>query len=277
MMKAILLDIDGTLVNSKQQITDKTKKALLKAQEDGIRVILASGRPINGMMHLAKELEMEKHHGLCVCFNGARVVDCQTKEVLFNQTMSLDLCKEILNHLKKFDGVWPLIVKDEYAYVNNVYNCMVHVKGKEINIINHEAHDNNFILCEKRDLAEFVEEPLNKIMAIAEPEILEKCHEEISAPFKGKVNAMFTAPFYYEITNLGIDKVKAMKQVFDDLGITFDDCIAFGDAQNDQSMVEHSKVGVAMGNACDSLKAVADYVTDSNEEDGIANALEKFL
>lgn len=275
-IKAIIMDIDGTLVDRSGIITPKTKEALTNAQKQGVKLVLASGRPINGMMDLAHELEMDKHHGLCVCFNGAKVMDMQTKEVLFDQTMSVEQCKAVLHHMKNFD-VQSLIVKDDYAYVLNVYDCMVHINGEELNIMNHESHENHYKLCEVDDLEEFVDFPLNKILNIGEPEYLQAHYEEIRAPFQGELNSMFTAPFYYEFTAQNIDKVKALDTVLKKMGIQEDEMIAFGDAQNDITMVKYAGIGVAMGNAVDELKAVADEITAPCGEDGIALSLEKHL
>lgn len=88
-IKLIVMDIDGTLTNSKKIITDKTKEDLIKVQEDGILLVLASGRPTSGLMDLAKELKMNENNGLLVSFNGSKVIDCETNEVLFNETMSI--------------------------------------------------------------------------------------------------------------------------------------------------------------------------------------------
>lgn len=88
-IKLIVMDVDGTLTNSKKIITDKTKEDLIKVQEDGILLVLASGRPTSGLMDLAKELKMNENNGLLVSFNGSKVIDCETNEVLFNETMSI--------------------------------------------------------------------------------------------------------------------------------------------------------------------------------------------
>lgn len=274
-LKAIIMDIDGTLVDGKtQQIPPLTKKTLKKLQKKGVKLVLASGRPINGMVHLAKELEMDENHGLCVSFNGAKVFDVETNEVLFNQTMTVETGKAILRHMKKFD-VRPLIVKDDYAYVNDVYNCFVEINGSQFNIVNHEAHDNNFKLCEVDDLEEFADYELNKILVIGEIDYLQKHYEAMYEPFTEICNAMFTAPFYYEYTDKEIDKVRALETVLSQFNISADECISFGDAQNDISMIQWAKVGVAMGNATDETKEAADEVTDANIEEGIAHSLEK--
>lgn len=275
-IKAIIMDIDGTLVNSGGIISKKTKDTLLKVQNQGMKLVLASGRPLNGMLGLAKELEMDRHHGICVCFNGAKVVDVETKEVLFDQTMYVSDGKAVLRHMKKFE-VRPLIVKDDYAYVEDVYDCMVHVDGAEINIVRHESHDNHYLLCEVPDLERFADYPLNKIEVIGEPEYLQAHYEEMAAPFQNKLNSMFTASFYYEFTAKGIDKVGALDSVLGAMGMESSEMMAFGDAQNDISMIKYAGIGIAMGNAVDELKAVADEITDTCEEDGIARFIDKYI
>ncbi len=274
-LKAIIMDIDGTLVDGKtQKIPPETKEALKHVQEKGIKLILASGRPINGMTALAKELDMDKNHGLCVSFNGAKVVDVETNEILFNQTMTVETGKAILNHMKKFD-VRPLIVKGDYAYVKDVYDCYVVSNGEKFNIVNHEAHDNNFKLCEVDDLAEFADYELNKILVIGEADYLQEHYKEMYEPFVDTCNAMFTAPFYYEYTDKGIDKVRALESVLHHFDINPKDCISFGDAQNDITMIKWAGVGVAMGNGTDETKAAADEVTDANVDEGIAHSVKK--
>lgn len=88
-IKLIVMDVDGTFTNSKEIITDKTKQDLTKVQEDGIVLVLASGRPASGLMDLAKGLKMDENNGLLVSFNGSKVINCETNEVLFNETMSI--------------------------------------------------------------------------------------------------------------------------------------------------------------------------------------------
>ena len=274
--KVIIMDVDGTLVNDKKKITPKTKEALMAAQEQGMILVLASGRPISGLTELAKELEMEQNHGILVCFNGSKVIDCITNEVLFNQTMTVEQGQAVLEHMKKFE-VKPMIDKGDYMYVNNVFDNEINFNGKTINIIEYEAHGNNFKLCEKDDLAAFADYPLNKILTAGDPEYLKEHYEEMMAPFKDTLSAMFTAPFYFEFTAKGIDKRKAIDQVLSDLGYKKEEVIAFGDAQNDSTMVQYAGLGVAMDNAVQELKDIADFVTLSNEEDGIAYALDKFV
>lgn len=275
-IKAIVLDIDGTLLNTGKIISEKTKQALIAAQEKGIKVILASGRPTTGMLELAEQLEMTKYEGFLVSYNGARVTDCLTKEVLFNQAMSIETGQAILEHLKNFDVI-PMIDKEDYLYVNDVYSGMLDLPDGAFNIIEYEARGGNFKLSEIDDLAAFATFPINKILIAAQPEYLQKIAPALHAPFDEIVTAAFSAPFYFEFTDKGIDKAKALNTVFPEMGIHSENIIEFGDGHNDRSIIEYAGIGVAMGNAVDALKEIADDVTLSCDEDGIAAGLEKYL
>lgn len=275
-IKVIIMDVDGTLTNSKKQITPKIKEMLIEAQNKGIKLVLASGRPVSGLIGLAKELEMEKHHGLLVSFNGSKVVDCQTKEVLFDQTMRIEDAREVLEHMKNFK-VYPMIDKGNYLFVNDVYKGMITYQNEKIDIIQYEARGGNFKLCEIEDLSSFVDFPLNKILTAGDPEYLNKHYQDMMEPFKERLNCMFTAPFYFEFTAKGIDKAKALDSVLKPMGFQQEEMVAFGDGDNDATMLSYAGIGVAMDNAQDSLKKIADKITLSNEEDGIAVMLETLL
>lgn len=275
-IKAIVLDIDGTLLTSEKVISEKTKVALINAQKNGIKVILASGRPTNSMYSLAEDLEMDKYEGFLVSYNGAMLTDCKTKDILFNQAIERDLAKAILKHLKQFDVI-PMINDDTHMYVNDVFNNEIHLEGQAINIIQYESRAGGFLLCEKKDLASTTNFPINKILVAGEPDYLLKHHKAIRKPFEGQVTTAFSAPFYFEFTDQGINKAKTLNTLFSEMDIASHNMMAFGDSQNDITLVEYAGIGVAMGNAVDELKAIADEVSLSNDEDGIVSTLEKYL
>ena len=275
-IKVILMDIDGTLANSDKTISPKTIEALKKAQEAGATLVLASGRPDQGCSYFADLLDMKKHNGLYVCFNGAMVMNCQTNEILFNQCMSVEESKEVLEHLKKFDVV-PMVSKGEYMYVNNVFNDTIQYKGNTFRVMEYESRSNHYKLCEIDDLAAWCDFGINKLLTYGEPQYLQDHYQEMAAPFEGRLNSMFTADFYYEFTAKGVDKAKAIAYAIESQGFKKDEMIAFGDAENDYTMLKYAGVAVAMGNAKSALKEVADYVTTSNDEDGIALALYKYM
>ena len=275
-IKAIVMDVDGTLTNDKKEITPKTREVLLKAQEQGILLILASGRPTTGLVEMGKVLEMDKNNGLFISYNGSKVVNFQTGEELFNEPLKLEDAKAVLEHMKKFE-IKPMIDKGDYMYVNDVYNCMIRFRGEPFNVIKYESRGGNYKLCEIDDLAAFVDYPLNKILTAGEPEYLQEHYIEMMEPFKDKLNCMFTGPFYFEFTAKDIDKAKALDTVLKPLDITADEVIAFGDGHNDISIIKYAGTGVAMENAIADLKEAADEITLSNEQDGIAESLLKHI
>ena len=274
MIKVIIMDIDGTLANSRKEITPKTREALISAQQKGIMLVLASGRPVPGLRQFGRQLQMDRYGGLYCAYNGSMVVDCRSEEVLFNQPMSAEEARSVLHHLKNFKAV-PVIDKGDYMYVNDVFNNTISYNGQPFNILQYESRGNGFRLREVKDLEEFVDFPVNKILTYADPEYLQANWQAMAQPFKGRLHSVFTAPFYYEYTALGIDKAKALDTVLKSMGFKQEEMIAFGDGQNDASIVRYAGIGVAMANAVDELKAVADEITASNEEDGIALSLQK--
>lgn len=272
MLKAILLDIDGTLTNDEKKITPRTVAALKAAQDKGVILVLASGRPGQGLHAFADALDMKSHNGVFVAFNGAKSFNYQTGEVYFEQAMTVDQGRRVLEHMKSFD-VASCIDHGEYMLTNNAY-FTIERDGAPWLIVEYESHNNGFLVREERDLPTTVDWGINKILNAGQPEYLQQVWQEMAAPFEGELSAMFTAPFYYEFTPLGVDKSRALRETFAALGIDQSEVAAFGDAQNDRTMIEWAGCGVAMGNAVDEVKAVADYVTLSNNEDGIAAALE---
>ncbi|MGC9250202.1 Cof-type HAD-IIB family hydrolase [Listeria ivanovii] len=275
-IEAIILDIDGTLLSDNKEITPTTKKALITAQQNGVKLILASGRPTTAMHLYAEQLEMDKYHGFLVSYNGAKVIDCQTNEELFSQALTVTEGKAVLEHMKQFD-VKVMIDKDDYMYVNNVFDSFVPYRGEEINIIEYESRGGNFKLCEKDDLAAFLDYPISKILTAGDPAYLQENYQAMMEPFKESFNCVFTADFYFEFTAQGIDKAKALDTVLKPMGISTENLIAFGDGHNDITMVRYARTGVAMSNAVSELKEVADLITLSNNEDGIAHMLTSLI
>ena len=277
-IKAIAMDIDGTLTNDEKVITPRTREKLLEVQSRGIKLILASGRPVQGLQRLAAELELKSHDGLLVAFNGAHVVDAQTDEVLFDQPMPHEELLRLIDHLKQF-RVIPWISQGEYLYLEDAFNCMLTVPGLGTkNIVKYERDACDLKIREVADLKEVaMAGPVDKLLTAGDPDYLQAHHDEMYAPFTDTLEGMFTAEWYFEFTAPGIDKARALAGALPKLGIAPEEVVAFGDGQNDRSMIEWAGTGVAMANAIDDTKAAAQMVTASNNEDGIAQALDKLL
>lgn len=275
-IKAIALDIDGTLTNDEKVVTARTREALLAAQRSGARLILSSGRPIQGLRALAAELDLPANGGLLVAFNGAHVVDARTDEVLFDQPMDPSALASLVGHMREFDVI-PWITEGSRLYVERGMRHVITYRGEPLDIVEYERKMCDLELHEVDDLLEVCGTPQDKLLCASEPEYLQQHWRAMYGPFTDELSGMFTADFYFEFMAPGIDKGRALAGALPKLGIDASEVIAFGDGQNDVSMLRWAGTGVAMGNAVDEAKAAADMVTASNNEDGIALALAEFL
>lgn len=275
-IKAIALDIDGTLTNDEKVVTARTREALLAAQRSGVRLILSSGRPVQGLRALAAELDLPANGGLLVAFNGAHVVDARTDEVLFDQPMDPSALASLVGHMREFDVI-PWITEGSRLYVERGMRHVITYRGEPLDIVEYERKMCDLELHEVDDLLEVCGTPQDKLLCASEPEYLQQHWRAMYGPFTDELSGMFTADFYFEFMAPGIDKGRALAGALPKLGIDSSEVIAFGDGQNDVSMLRWAGTGVAMGNAVDEAKAAADMVTASNNEDGIALALAEFL
>lgn len=264
MKKIIALDIDGTLYNDEKKITQKTKAALLQAQKNGHILVLASGRPTAGLKKIAKELAMDQYHGLLLAYNGGVVIDYASGEVLYKNTIPNALAKQFLHHLEKFP-VNPIVDDGETIYTTDPESFMV----------SYERTSNHLEVKKVANLCNAIDFSPAKILIAAPEELLSEKIPFIKASFQDKLSFVLSAPFYLESTPVGINKADSMDKICTLLKIKASNIIAFGDAQNDIPMLAFAGTSVAMGNGCEALKRVADIVTTSNNEDGIALALEQ--
>lgn len=265
--KMIVLDIDGTLTNDEKKITPKTLDALKKAQERGIILVLASGRPVAGLKQLSCELEMDTHHGILLAYNGGKVLDAEDGTVLYEKSIPVERAKAVLRHLEQFP-VTPMTYGKDCLYTMDKNGYKVEYESRIIGLEVTET---------KIPLSEFLSVSPVKILTAAPNEVLLSKMEEITAPFAEEFSFVMSAPFYLECNMKGINKATSLDYVCKNMGIKREEIISFGDAQNDITMIEYAGLGIAMENACEELKAVANEITLSNNEDGIAVALEKHL
>lgn len=265
-MKLIALDLDGTLNNDQKQITPKTKAALMAAQERGIRVLLASARPSPGLYKERDILRLQDHGGILMSYNGGRIVDAASNRVLFETAMDRETARTVLRRLEALP-VTPILDDGKQFFVTDVNGYKVAYECK-----------NNNMVCEAvENLADFLHFDPIKILMSVEPSLLPQVQRRIADFLPAGLTVVQTAPFYLEVIPRRIHKGQGIGDVCRALGISPAEVIAFGDAENDIPMLQTAGVGVAMGNAADAVKAAADHVTLSNNDDGIAFALEKYL
>lgn len=264
-MKLIAVDVDGTLLDSNHQITPKTRDALIRAMEAGHKVVIVSGRPTAGVNHLAKELEFDKYGGLLSNFNGGSITNYAAGEVIANHTIDLELAKEMLAKTKDLD--LEIIIPEGDRIISDRENKYLDV---ERGILGLEGVPIEGL----RDSLDFAP---NKIIFANDAEILEKHMPFLEENFGELTSQVRSQRFYYEIMPKDLSKGASLLEIADHYGIAKEDIIAFGDEMNDLTMMEVAGVAVAMGNAVEKIKEIADYVTLSNDEDGIGVYLEEHL
>ncbi len=264
--KLIAMDLDGTLNNDEKRITDKTRQALMDAQQRGIRLALASARPSPGLFKERDILQLQEYGGILMSYNGGRIVDAATGNVLFETSMDLAQTKEILRKLESLP-VTPILDDGKQFYVTDKNGFKVE----------YECRNNNMVCTEVENLADFLCFAPIKILMSVEPEILPQVQKKIAGYLPETLQVVQTAPFYLEVIPKSIHKGQGIRDICNTLGIRTEEVIAFGDAENDIPMLLAAGMGIAMGNAAEAVKSAADYVTLTNNEDGIAAALQQLL
>ena len=264
--KYIVLDLDGTLTNSEKEITAHTHRTILKAQHLGVRIILASGRPTFGITPLAKALELHHYNGYVLAFNGGKIINCQTQEVMYEKVLDASYIPYLYKQAVK-NGVTIISYDDESIITEDPTDIYVQK----------EAFLNKMPVRQVDNFVEAINFAPSKCLIVGEPEKLVKLEKELKRHLDGALEVYRSEPYFLEIVPLHIDKAKSLSLLFEKIGTTKEEVIAIGDGFNDLSMIQLAGKGVAMANAQESVKACADYVTLSNEEDGVAHAIEKFI
>lgn len=263
--RAIALDLDGTLTNHDKVVTSKTREALLQAEAEGVVIILASGRPTYGIEPVAECLELDKRGGYILSYNGGNIVNAKTGEKLFAQFLP--------------DEVIPIL----YRYAKEKNHALLGYAGNEIitempddQYVKEESRINKMNIRKVENLFEALEPSPTKLLMTGDPADMLKAENELSEILGDRMDIFRSAPFFLELVPKGIDKAKSLLRLLSKINLTPADMIAFGDGYNDLSMLKLAGMGVAMQNAAPEVRAEADYITLSNEEDGIAAALEHF-
>ncbi|MEE0061459.1 MAG: Cof-type HAD-IIB family hydrolase [Acutalibacteraceae bacterium] len=262
----IILDIDGTLVNSKKVITEHTLSTLLNLQKLGKKVALASGRPIQGILGHAKTLHLNDFGGYILAYNGGAVINASTNEVMYSKYFPNELIPEICEELKN-TNVTINTYEGDKIIEGNALNKYSDIESR---IVGMEA---KFV----ENFAEYVTFDINKLLLAGDPDEILRLEKLFSERYKGVIGVFRSEEFFLELVPLGVDKAKSIDVLLSKLGLTSEQCIACGDGYNDITMIQYAGLGVAMGNAVDEVKAAANLITVTNDEDGVAKIVEEYM
>ncbi len=264
----IVLDLDGTLTNRDKIITPKTKKCLMEIQERGKKIVLASGRPTPGVMPLARELELEKYGSYILSFNGGQITDCKTGEIIFSRLLPVEANQKIIR-LAKEEQV-DILTYDETGtkiLTNRIDNPYAKL----------ESGINGMKMTQVDDMESVVTYPVPKFLMLEDGDYLAMVEPRVKAAMGKNFSVYRSDPYFLEILPNGIDKAQSLERLLSHIGLKREQMIACGDGYNDLTMIKYAGLGVAMENAVLPVRKAADFITYSNNDDGIAHVVETFM
>lgn len=261
--KLIATDIDDTLLRKDKTLSPVTKAALLRAQENGVLVAVASGRLPYGVRPYAKELEVFSHGGYYMGFNGGAVMNSKG-ELIGSAYLDSRYIQPVYDILRPSNAT-TMVHKGDVIYADNKVNDYTHIEsdviGLPLNVVD--------------DLPSFIDWQIHKFLISGDPDELKDLEQQLLSALGGEVDIYLSAPWFLEVMPKGTNKGTGLQMICDNAGVDLSEAIAFGDSFNDIFMLKAAGMGIAMGNAEEAVKAAADKITADCDSDGIALALKE--
>ncbi|MEX0776533.1 MAG: Cof-type HAD-IIB family hydrolase [Phycisphaeraceae bacterium] len=259
----VAIDVDGTLLRSDKRLSRRNIEAIARAVEQGVRIVLATARPPRSMRELYDILQPDP---LQINYNGALIFDRASRANLYHRPLSLDMTRQVVEFARQLDPevIVSLEVLDKW------YTDRVHLSL-------HTETSRSFGPDMVAPLEEILRTAVTKLMLLAPPAQLVPVHAQIRAAFGSDLAIAVSDEHLIQITHPSVDKGNALALLAEHYGLAREQVMAIGDAPNDQGMLRWAGLGVAMDNAWPSLRDAADVVVPSNDQDGVAAALERFV
>ncbi len=289
MYQLIAIDLDGTLLNSYGVVTDRTKQTIKKCIDKGIEIVLASGRPNDSIEAIAKEIGAEHYF---IAGNGALIYDIKKQKVIYEKYMSKEKVLEIIKLCEQNSISYNVYTDKTILATSLKYNVLYYHKENlkkeeskktHINIVDDmytyvkQMQEEKFLkitICDTN--SNVFNAIIRKMKQIKGIDILEVSHMSRKIIKQGTEDVPIEY-YYTEISLQEVDKYNALQFLQKKLNIKNEETIAIGDNMNDKKMIQKAGMGIAMKQSCPAIIEVADYVTEGNNEDGVAKALENFV
>ena len=285
MYKLVAIDLDGTMLNQYGVVTRNTKNSIENAKQKGIEVIIASGRPIDSIKTIAKEINSRKYF---ISGNGAIIYDIEKDEIIYENTLKkqktldvIKICeensiyyniyteKEILAKSLQYNVLYyhkenSYKEEEDKTHINIVENVYEYIANRDEKIVKITICDNNQSIFNSI---------MRKLKDIEDVEVLEVSHMSRKTIQQGSEEIPIEY-FYTEISAKNVDKWNAIEMLKEKMSIQTEEIVAIGDNMNDKKMIENAGLGIAMGQSSPVVKEVANHVTSSNNEEGVAQVLD---
>ena len=288
MYKLVAIDLDGTMLNQYGIITEKTKKAISKAQEKGVEVMIASGRAITSVKRFSKEINSNKYF---ISGNGAITYDIKNNKILYENILSKTKALKIIKICEENSIYYNVYTENGIIAKNLSYNTLYYYKDNLTKPDENRTHIN--IVENVYDYFEQREEKILKIMIcdehktvfnsivrklkeLSEIEVLEVSHMSRKI-IKQVTDEIALEYFYTEVSAKDVDKWNALEEIIGLMNISKEEVVTIGDNANDLKMITNAGLGVAMGESAPYVKQSADIIAPTNDEDGVAIILNKIF
>lgn len=267
MIKLVAIDLDGTLLTDDKKISPHNLEVLKKAKAQGVKVVLCTGRPLAAITPFIEQLGLNEPGDYSITFNGGLVQKNDTGEILSKSALTLADVQRISQLMVEL--ALPVDVLSEELVLQlptapdypSIYPQL-----------------NGLLTFQSAKLADLTEDGLyNKVVMAYDQDYLDQQIAKIPDRFKKDYEVIKTRSNLLEFMPKGVTKAFGLAHLAAHLGLTSDEIMALGDEENDLSMIEYAGMGVAMANAVEKVRQAANYITASNEEDGVAKAVEKFV
>lgn len=262
----IAVDLDGTLMNSKKEISPRNRYALLEAQAQGKKVVLASGRHPLGVLPVAHDLMLPRYGGFIMSFNGGKIIDCTTNRTVVSKYFPVEYLPDIVSVLQE-SNITVITFDDKKIYANTKVNDYTYV---ERDVLKTE-------MVTVPDFVSAIKFDINKILLAGEPDELDRYQQILIKRYDGLLDIYKSAPYFLELMPFGVSKGSMLPQLLHHMHIGREELVAIGDNYNDMTMIGYAGLGVVMGNGEEEVKKIANYVCESNDEDGVAKTIEKYI
>ena len=262
--KMLVLDLDDTLLKDDYSISARTKDLLFEAQNMGIKVVLASGRPTPAMLQFADELKLAHYDSYIISFNGAVVTSMKTNEIIFERSLT----KEEVHSLHDFsiENKVHIITYSDKGVISETDSEYIDVELKLTGIPHHKVPS----------FKTEVTGTAVKCILLEQPDYLKQVETKLKAE-RTDLSVSRSKPFFLEVMPQGIDKAASIDFLAKKLGIEQSEIIAVGNAGNDLTMVQYAGLGIWVDNVSDDLRHHADFIVASNNNDGVAEVVERFI
>lgn len=260
-IRYVAFDVDGTLLRDDKSLAEETKQAIHRLQDKGIGTMLVSGRSVHSLQNFIETLRLDETEGYLIGINGGSIYDCKTQKFIYQEKIEPSLVEE-------YFGAWPKENLSRAAYREGTLFTDTPTKDD----VNYLKRINDMTMVSVDSLAQPMED-IDKMMIAGFQENIEPHVDGIQERFAGRLYMTYSTAIYFEAMPLGIDKGVGLTNFAKMVGGSLDQILAFGDGDNDTPLLAAAGIGVAMDNATPATKAVADHITKSNEDNGIAHFL----